>query len=138
MKVFFYSVLCLIAVVVIAGAIGYGPTRTQWGHDGVDSMIAMAVICLSAAVVAALPIGFVAPRWPSYIGQAVMAGTTIRLLLTAALGYGYQRFAEPHLGSYLMWAGIFYLLLLAVETSFGVVAVRRYYVTQPKTGGAPA
>ncbi len=122
---------------ILGFAIGYGPTHGRWGDEGVRSMTAMAVICLGAAIMGGLPIGIVAPRWPSYIGQAVLAGTTIRLLLTAGIGLAYQKLTAPDMSSYMLWAGVFYLSLLAVEASFGILAVRRYYVAPPKTERAP-
>lgn len=79
----------------------------------------------------------VARRWPMHIGQAALAGTGIRLLVTAGLGLSYQTLAKPHLASFLAWAVIYYLLLLAIETTFAVIAVRRYYVPGASgTGGA--
>lgn len=122
----------------IAAAIGYLPTRQSWGDDGVRSLTAIGLICLATSVVGAAPIGLVAPRWPAYIGQAVLAGTTIRLMLTVGIGYAYQQLARPHLSSYLLWACVFYLLLLVVETCFGVLAIRRHYVAPSQCEGTPA
>ncbi len=90
-------------------------------------MWAIGGICLISAVVGALPLGIAAPRWPAQIGQAALAGTVVRLLLTMVLGGAYQVLAQPHLTAFLFWAVVLYLLLLAVETTFGVLAVRRYY-----------
>lgn len=135
MKLYLVSILFLCGAILVAGAIGFQPTRSHWGADGVRGMVAIGLICLGAAVVGAAPIGIVAPRWPSYIGQAALAGTTIRLMLTAGAGYAYQQLASPHLGSYLLWAGVFYLLLLAVETCFSVMAVRWFYPVPGKAAG---
>ena len=99
-------------------------------------MTAIGVICAIAALIGALPMAVVARRWPMHIGQAALAGTGIRLLVTAALGLAYQTIAKPHLASFLAWAVIFYLLLLAIETIFAVIFVRRYYVPgAPASGG---
>jgi len=133
-RLFLLTVFSLVGVVVLAAAIGYAPTRNHWGEPGVSSMVAIGLICCIAAIVGALPMSIVARRWPLYIGQAALAGTTLRLLLTAMLGLGYQTIAKPHLSSYLVWATIFYLLVLTVETGFALLVVRRHYTP---TGQAP-
>ncbi len=88
--------------------------------------------------VGAIPLAWVAPRYPSYIGQAVLAGTTLRLLLTGGIGLAYQEFAAPQSGSFLLWAVVFYFSLLVVESIFGVIAVRRYYEAPSEDGGVVA
>lgn len=136
MKLFLATVFSLLGAVVLAGAIGYGPTQSRWGEAGVRSMTAIGVICAIAAFIGALPMAVVARRWPVHIGQAALAGTGIRLLVTAGLGLSYQTLAKPHLASFLFWAVVFYMLLLAIETIFAVSFVRRYYVSgTPGSGG---
>jgi hypothetical protein len=128
----------LLALVVVAtAAIGYSPTQDRWGADGVDGMIAVAAICLGSALVALIPLAFVAPRYPDYIGQAALGATVIRLLLTMGALVAYQVLKQPHMASFLFWAPVFYLLLLAIETTFGVIMVKRHYRTMPtQTDGA--
>lgn len=133
MKLFLFSLVSLILVVVLAAAIGYAPTQDRWGDEGVRSMIAVSTICLIAVLIGGLPMVIIAPRWPDQIGQAVLAGTGIRLILTIFLGIGYQVLMQPHLDSFLFWAVVVYLLLLSVETTFGIVAIRRYYKAPQKT-----
>lgn len=132
MRILLGSIAALVAIVAAALVIGVGPTQSRWGEEGVRAMWAIGGICLISAVVGALPLGIVAPRWPAQIGQATLAGTVVRLLLTMLLGAAYQVLAQPHLTAFLFWAVVLYLLLLAVETAFGVLAVRRYY-HPPKT-----
>ena len=127
-----------MSVVLIAGSIGYIPTRNTWGEPGIRSMIAAGLICSGSALAGAMPMAWVAPRYPSYIGQAVLAGTTLRLLLTGAIGATYQKLVSPQLGSFLLWAMVFYISLLVVESIFGVLAVRRYYQAPSKDGGVVA
>ncbi len=137
LKILLYCVLSLILVVVMASAIGYVPMERRWGAEGVSSMMTVSAICLGSAVLAVLPLALVVQRWPDQIGQAVLAGTVIRRLVTMGASVGYQMSASPHLTSFLAWATIMYLLLLAVETGFGVYAIRRFYRAAPaKTEGA--
>jgi hypothetical protein len=135
-RLFLSTILSFIGVLALAAAIGYAPTQNHWGEPGLRSMKAIGVICCVAAVIGALPISLVARRWPLYIGQAALAGTTIRLLLTGILGLSYQTMAKPHLASFLTWATVFYIMLLGVETGFAIVIVRKYYVPSgPAPGG---
>ena len=127
MKLVAVNLVALVGVVAIAVGIGHSPTLGRWGPAGIPSMWAAAVICLAAAVVAALTAAVVALRWPTYVGQAALAGTVIRLLLTGLLAVGYQLSTDVHLQSFLAWLLILYLLLLAVETVVAVVMVRAHW-----------
>ncbi len=100
-------------------------------------MSAVAVICLTTAVLAFLPIVFVAQRWPQQIGSAALAGTVLRLMLTMGAMVAYQIMARPQMESFLFWAVIFYLLVLLIDTTFGVIAIQRYYrVASPGNEGS--
>lgn len=101
-------------------------------------MLAVAVLCLVSAFIAILPIAFVAPRYPDQIGQAALGATVIRLLLTMGALVAYQVLKQPHMASFLFWAPIFYLLLLAIETTFGVIMVKKYYTVAPKANDGAA
>lgn len=128
---------CLILAVASAAAIGYAPTAARWGAEGVASMTAVGSICLVTALLAFAPIVIVAPRWPEQIGSAALAGTVLRLILTIAGMIGYQVLARPHFESFLFWAVIFYLLVLAIDTTFGVLAIQKYYrATPPRKEGS--
>lgn len=138
MKVFFYSALCLIGIVLIVAAIAVGPTHDKWGEEGVRSLKAAAVICLSAALLGVLLISIVAAYRPARVGQAVASGTTLHMILTGVIGYAYHVVAKPHLSSFLVWAGVFYLILLIVETGVGAFAVRRFGNAPPAAQEGPA
>lgn len=127
MKLSLTCVGSLIVAVLCAAAIGYAPTQSRWGVDGLESMSAVAIICLATAVLAFLPIVFVAQRWPQQIGSAALAGTVLRLMLTMVAMAAYQIMARPQMESFLFWAVIFYLLVLMIDTTFGVIAIQRYY-----------
>ncbi len=124
----------LVGVVAVTVACGYGLTVAKWGPAGVASLQAAAVICLIAALLAAVLLGVVATYWPAYVGQAAFAGTAVRLLVTGALAIGYQVFADVHLTSFLAWLLALYLLLLLAETVVAVVVVRRR-LSPPATPG---
>ena len=118
---------CLIVVVGITTAVGYGPTEARWGVEGLRSMKAIATICLIAAAVGFIPMAVAAIWKPDFVGQAALAGTAIRLLVTLGLAGAYETLASPHLASFLFWAVLYYCMFLAVETVFGVLLVRRHY-----------
>ncbi len=133
------AVCCAISLLLaccLTTAIGYAPSASRWGSDGTDSLLAVGVICLCSSLLALAPLGFVAPRYPEYIGQAGLAATVLRLMLTMGALVAYQVLMTPHLQSFLFWAPIFYLLLLAIETGFGVAMVKKYYRVPPQQDGA--
>lgn len=134
MKTVFLCILSLFAVVGAAGAIGYRPTLARWGNEGVRSMMAIGVICLASALIGLMPLAMASMLKPSLIGQAALSGTLIRLVLTGGGLFGYQTMAHPQLGAFLFWAVVFYMLLLAVETGFGVYLTKRFYPTDSNKG----
>ena len=124
------SIACLISLCVVTAIlvlVGQSPTEARWGAEGVASLRAVAVICLVSAFAGLLPIALVAAKWPSYLGQAALGGTAIRLLLTMAVGAAYQTLAQPHLPSFLFWAVVIYCVLLAIETGFSVYLARSFF-----------
>jgi hypothetical protein len=131
LKLSIICILCLFAAVIATAAMGYAPTQARWGAEGVSSMIGIAVICLSSAIIAFVPIMIVAPNWPDQIGSAALAGTVLRLLLTVGGMLGYQVLFKPHFASFLFWSVIFYLLVLAIDTTFGAIAIKKYYRSTP-------
>lgn len=131
MKLSLYCFASLILAVAAAAGIGYAPTLSRWGAEGVSSMAACATICLASALIAMLPMIYVAPRWPDQIGSAALAATVIRLMLTMAAMVGYEILARPQMESFLTWAVVFYLLVLAIDTTFGVIAIQRHYRVAP-------
>lgn len=138
MKLVAACILCLLAATAGAYLIGYGPTMSRWGEEGIRSMNAVGTICLAAAIVAFMPLVVVLIHRPAYIGQVALAGTVLRLLLTMAAGGIYQTMAKPQMESFLLWAVIFYCLLLTVETGFGVLLVKKYYRSSADYRGTPA
>lgn len=137
MKLTLICALCLLLAIAATVALGYAPSHDRWGAEGQQSLLAVAAICGGASLIALIPMAIVAPRYPDYIGQAALAGTVIRLMLTMGVLVAYQVLYQPHMASFLFWAPVFYLVLLAIETTFGVLAVKRYYRPTPKsTDGA--
>ena len=136
MKTVFLCILSLFAVVGAAGAIGYRPTLSRWGNEGVWSMMAIGVICLAAALIGLVPLAVASMLKPSLIGQAALSGTLIRLALTFGGLFAYQTLAHPQIGALLFWAVVFYMLLLAVEAGFGVYLTKRFYQTESGNKGA--
>ncbi len=135
------SIACLISLCVVTAMlvlVGRAPTEARWGVEGVASLRAVAIICLGSAFVGLLPIAVVAMKWPSYVGQAALGGTVIRLMLTMAVGAAYQTLAQPHLPSFLFWAVVIYCVLLAIETAFSVYLTRRFFPTVTTRREVPA
>jgi hypothetical protein len=119
------QIVVLTAIVGLMLALGLPISVARWGAPGAASAWAAGAICLFAALVAAIPLTVVGLRWPQHLGNAALAGTTIRLVLTMTLGGLYQLLADVHLVSFLVWMLALYLALLAAETIMCVVLVRR-------------
>ncbi|HPF38047.1 MAG TPA: hypothetical protein P5081_06630 [Phycisphaerae bacterium] len=124
--------LCLLAAIAAIVAVGITPSVDRWGDEGRTSLFAIAFLCGGASLAALIPLAIVAVKFPDYIGQAAFGGTVIRLLLTMTALVAYQILYQPHMASFLFWAPVFYIVLLAIETTFGVLAVKRYYRVTPK------
>ena len=105
---------CLVGV----SALGAYPT---WSASGADGFVAMAVaagIALVGAVVGHLPTLRTAGASPEARVQAALLGIMARLLLTGAAVFAFVRTdAVPGRLPFLLWAGIDYLTLLALETA---------------------
>lgn len=130
MKITLLYIAILIVIIAAATAIGYAPTERQWGQAGVRSMWAAGAICGVAGLIAVLPIPFVAAFWPGQVGNAIFAGTAIRLLVTMPLMLAFQTIMEVHLRSFLLWMLVLYMPLMAAETALGVLVVRKAYPTK--------
>jgi hypothetical protein len=126
------QVAVLTAVGLLATALGKGLVIRVWGPVGVTSLYASTVICLIAAVLAAIPLGLVATYRRAYAPHVAFAGTAIRLVATAALGLGYQLYARPDLASFLVCLALLYALLLLVETLLVVFIVLRVFADRSR------
>lgn len=120
------QLLALLGVAAVAVAAGYGYTQTHFGSTGLEAMWVAAIICIATSAVAAVPVVMVAKWQPGYVGQAAFAGTAIRLMLTCGAAGAWQMFHAVHLRAFLGWLTVLYMLLLVVDTAFGVLLVRRH------------
>ncbi|MEK6677136.1 MAG: hypothetical protein AABZ47_15965 [Planctomycetota bacterium] len=125
--------MCIFTVLVaatLAVAIGRAPTATKWGAKGVESMYAAGIICTVSSVLAMVPLSVAAGWFRKQIGEAALAATVLRLLLTVFMAAAYQTWEKPDLGPFLFWASVFYGLSLIIDTTFALLIVRR--VAEPK------
>jgi len=119
--------ICVLLAVALAATLGRAPTAARWGQAGVDCMYAAGIICGLASVLAMGPMMFAALWFRSYVGEAALAATVLRLLLTTAMCLGYQIWSKPDLKPFLLWALIFYGLMLVIDTVFSVLIVRHLF-----------
>lgn len=124
MKLFLLYLGALVTATALAVGVGFQPTQQRWGAAGLASLWAAAAICLSAATIAGVLLAVVAVRYPSYLPQAALGGSAVRLFVTGALALVYQMRSDVQLTSFLMWLVILYLLLLTVEVILNVALTR--------------
>ena len=134
MKYTALQMVVLAAVVALVVLIAEAPVAGHWGAVGTQALHAAALICLAAALAAAIPLGLAATYWRQYAPQVAFAGTAIRMLGTAALGLAYQTLADPHLPSFLTCLFGVYITLLLVETVLIVYIVKRVYPQKASEG----
>jgi hypothetical protein len=111
------------AILVVAGLILWSiaalPTRLWWGHAAfVESALALA-ICMVPALASLAWAAWRPPQTDQQRLVLVLGGTSLRLLGTLALALVLLRLM-PELGDHMgfwTWVVIFYLFMLAFETS---------------------
>lgn len=125
MKLPLLSMMTIVITAILAVLIGYSPTETRWGSTGIACMFAAGVICVVSSLLAMAFLGVAANWFPGQLGQAALAATGVRLLLTMFLGAVYQVWAKPELTPFLLWALVFYGILLVIDTVFSVMMVQQ-------------
>ncbi len=111
----------LAGVVALALALGYVPTRRLAGEAGLKAMLAGCAIGAVSSMVGAIPVALAAARGiksatAPLAAMALRFAAALALVLPAALS-GW--FATVPL---LVWVAISYMVLLAVDTRYALVA----------------
>ena len=123
----FQAVLIVAAVILL----GIGPV-CLWSsrpRQAVEAMVFAGMICLCMGIISLVPLVKAARHHPDWLGQAWLAGTVIRLLLTL-IGAILVYFAviEPRqIKVYTSWIVCFYLILLVWETLTATKMVKMFY-----------
>ena len=115
-----YLRFVLLLTVVVAGllVIGWVPTRNLGGPEAISGMLLGCGLSLLAAVVGGLPQVAFGARAPRDQGIAALLSLAIRMGLTlmGALAAVLSGLVAPN--AFLLWVGISYLSLLAVDVMF--------------------
>lgn len=127
MKFAFLQLLSILAVTAAVLALGSSLAPRWWGPIAASTMWPAAFICLAGALVAMVPLVWVALTLPRQIAMAALAGTAIRLLVTIVAAFIYQMSANVHTPSFTFWLMALYLPLLAVETVAAVILVQQTF-----------
>lgn len=113
-----------VGLAALALAAGYVPTRTWVGAPALPAMLAGCAIGLLASWVGAIPVALAAAREVK-AGQPIALGSmALRLFVVLALvlpGALSGWFARAPL---VVWVGISYIVLLAVDTRYALVALK--------------
>ena len=115
-----YLRFVLLLTVVVAGllVIGWVPTRNLGGPEAISGMLLGCGLSLLAAIVGGLPQVAFGARAPRDQGIAALLSLAIRMGLTlmGALAAVLSGLVAPN--AFLLWVGISYLSLLAVDVMF--------------------
>jgi hypothetical protein len=119
-----FGVIGLVVVIVAAPRLFEPP--------GASAVIAAAVICVVAGLIAMVPPALVAPRWGDYLMHAGLAAMLIRLFLTLGAGAVYYKVYAPPSSTFMGAIVVFYLVLLAYETGVTIRLVKQHWRPPPR------
>jgi len=114
-----------VGLVALAFAVGYLPTRA-W-VDGVArrAMLAGCAIGLLASWLGAIPVALAAARESKGGQQVVFGAMALRLLVVLALVLPAALSGWFARGPLLVWVAVSYTVLLAVDTRYALVALKK-------------
>jgi hypothetical protein len=105
-----------LAVVILVAAAGYVPTRRLAGDPGPTAMLAGCAVGLLANWIGLLVLGATDFGEPRDLHQAVLLSTGVRFLAVLGLGLIVALSGWVSKAPLLIWIGISYVIVLAVET----------------------
>ena len=114
---------------------GAYPSWRLGGREGLEAMALAGVICVVVAVTSLVPVVVAVVRQADWLGQACLAGTTVRMLVTVAAGVVCYVVMRPATFAYAMWMVVFYLVLLAWETVWVSGIIKAKYATNSPSSG---
>jgi hypothetical protein len=111
--------------VLLAGALGFAPTRSVGGDQAVLAMFVACGLSAIAAIAGSLPVALAAKRAPDKVPAAALGATMLRLSVLVVLAVPVAFLVELNLRALLVWVGISYLAALAAEVVALLPLVRR-------------
>lgn len=106
-----------VAVALALSALGWFPTRRVAGSDAWLPMLAGIGVSLIASLVAAIPLAGVSRKPARERHTVTLMAMALRMAVTMALLLSIVFGSEIARKPFVLWAGISYLALLAVETA---------------------
>ena len=116
-------ILILLALVVVGAGVCWIMQQPQ----GLIAMLGAFVACTFSAVVCLVPVGFAIEKQASWLGQACLAATVIRFLLTLLSATIVYLILNPDKASFATWLVVDYFVLLIWETVVIVKQVTIHY-----------
>ena len=120
-------ILILLALLVVGAGISWVSQQQQ----GLIAMLGAFVACAFSAVVCLVPVGFAIKKQASWLGQACLAATLIRFLLTLLSATMVYLIVKPDKASFAVWLLADYFVLLIWET---IVIVKQVNIHYQKPG----
>jgi hypothetical protein len=116
-----------ILLVTVLGVLSAWPSLHWGGRENLQALVAAGVITLIAGIVSLIPITIAVGQKADWLGQAVLGATVIRLLVTLTAGMVWYLSVKPPLTAFVLWAMLFYLVLLAWETKTAMGYIKTIY-----------
>ncbi len=124
-------IMASLGAALLILAIGYYPTLRCAGPAGIRSMLAGIAVSLVAGCVGAIPIGLAGDADPAKRAQSILGATAIRFVMALALTLIVIFAGWTQRGVFVVWVGIAYLTMLAIDTFYAVHVVGRQREKQP-------
>lgn len=119
----------LIFILSVLLVVGAGISWVTQQQQGLIAMLGAFVACTFSAVVCLVPVGFAIEKQSSWLGQACLAASLIRFLLTLLSAALIYMILTPDKVSFAIWLLADYFVLLIWETIVIVKQMNIHYQT---------
>ncbi len=107
-------------------AIGYIPTKNIAGVDGVYAMLAGVAISWISSCVGAIPVAYrLSSDQAGNAANAILTATMVRFMVVLMLVAAMVFSGIVDRNVLVLWVGISYLLMLAIDTLFAIAVMKR-------------
>ncbi len=118
-------ILAPTGAVLLALAVGFLPTRSLAGREGILAMAVGGGLSVLATILGSLPVVWAAIRSPQHLPALGLGASLFRVVALAVLAVPITILAELPVRPLLIWVGISYLVGLFAEVIVLVLLIKR-------------